>query len=168
MRRSLGVLCVHLSQFSADFARDLTAALAPFGRLLDVHAVKRVVQARRARSSRPVLHDPAVQVLAVIECHVSGALAAALGLSATAASAGPPPPDAPPGAAGCHRLWGRVVVMRLEDSGEDAVTCRAGVDAVLCARDAGCRFTWWSCCTRRCSSCCKQQALPRASLHDPR
>ncbi len=43
--RSLGVLCVHLSQFSADFARDLTAARAPFGRLLDTHGVKRVVQA---------------------------------------------------------------------------------------------------------------------------
>jgi hypothetical protein len=45
--RSLGVLCVHLSQFSADFARDLIAARVPFGRLLDEHHVKRVVQVGR-------------------------------------------------------------------------------------------------------------------------
>ncbi len=47
-RRSLGALLVHLSQFSNDFARDLFAARAPFGRLLDTHQVKRVVQARAA------------------------------------------------------------------------------------------------------------------------
>ena len=40
------MLCVHLSQFSANFARDLFAARTPFGRLLDCHQVKRVVQAR--------------------------------------------------------------------------------------------------------------------------
>ena len=45
--RSLGVLCVHLSQFSSDFARDLIAARVPFGRLLDEHQVKRVVQVGR-------------------------------------------------------------------------------------------------------------------------
>ena len=56
-RRSLGVLCVHLSQFSDDFARDLTAARAPFGRLLDMHQVKRTVQARRARCRRVFLHS---------------------------------------------------------------------------------------------------------------
>ena len=37
---------MHLSQFSDDFARDLTAARAPFGRLMDLHEIKRVVQAR--------------------------------------------------------------------------------------------------------------------------
>ena len=39
------MLCVHLSQFSADFSRDLIAAHTPFGRLLDCHQVKRTVQA---------------------------------------------------------------------------------------------------------------------------
>lgn len=49
--RSLGVLCVHLSQFSSDFARDLIAARVPFGRLLDEHHVERVVQVGRARKA---------------------------------------------------------------------------------------------------------------------
>jgi hypothetical protein len=61
------------------------------------------------------------QVLAVIECRVSGALASALGLGSTCASG----LDLE-----CHRhaahdccacLWGRVVLMRLEGSGSDAV-----------------------------------------------
>ena len=51
------MLCVHLSQFSADFSRDLIAAHTPFGRLLDCHQVKRTVQAGlRVRAWMFALH----------------------------------------------------------------------------------------------------------------
>lgn len=98
---SLGVLCVHLSQFSDDFARDLTAARAPFGRLMDLHEIKRVVQ-----------------VVAVMQCRACGALAAALGLCPDTSHA-QPGPDAD--ASSSESLWGRVVLMRLQGSGSDAV-----------------------------------------------
>jgi hypothetical protein len=69
------------------------------------------------------LHSPA-QVLAVIKCRAGGSLSTAMGLSPTTAVTNPVPSDHPnAAAAGDHCLWGRVVLMQLEGSGVDAVSC---------------------------------------------
>ena len=58
------------------------------------------------------------QVVAVIQCRACGALAAALGLRPDTSHT-QPGPDAD--ASSSESLWGRVVLMRLQGSGSDAV-----------------------------------------------
>jgi hypothetical protein len=64
-----------LSQFSADFAQDLVAARIPFGRLLDVHRVSRVVQARWANLLSPFACAAAAFIqhiqLIIFSCSIS-------------------------------------------------------------------------------------------------